>query len=164
MEKSPQAFRTISEAASELDVPQHVLRFWETKFKQIKPMKRGGGRRFYRPQDVDLIKGIKFFLYNQGHTIKGVQKILAQKGVVYTAKIWQEFEDFHPKLSDETTNFSLTETPIENMQALGDLQNSSLATHDVVKEDLVEHKQKQIKLQNILQELNDIRKMLSVQK
>jgi DNA-binding transcriptional MerR regulator len=73
MEKSPDAFRTISEVAEELDLPQHVLRFWETRFSQIKPMKRGGGRRYYRPQDVELIKGIRHMLYDQGYTIKGVQ-------------------------------------------------------------------------------------------
>jgi DNA-binding transcriptional MerR regulator len=73
MDKSPDAFRTISEVAEDLDLPQHVLRFWETRFNQIKPMKRGGGRRYYRPQDVELIKGIRHMLYDQGYTIKGVQ-------------------------------------------------------------------------------------------
>jgi DNA-binding transcriptional MerR regulator len=76
MDKSPDAFRTISEVAEDLDLPQHVLRFWETRFTQIKPMKRGGGRRYYRPQDVDLLKGIRHLLYDQGYTIKGVQKLL----------------------------------------------------------------------------------------
>ena len=80
MEKSPDAFRTISEVAEDLDLPQHVLRFWETRFSQIKPMKRGGGRRYYRPQDVDLIKGIRHMLYDQGYTIKGVQKLLRENG------------------------------------------------------------------------------------
>jgi DNA-binding transcriptional MerR regulator len=80
MDKSPDAFRTISEVAEELDLPQHVLRFWETRFSQIKPMKRGGGRRYYRPQDVDLIKGIRHMLYDQGYTIKGVQKLLKENG------------------------------------------------------------------------------------
>ena len=80
MEKSPDAFRTISEVADDLDLPQHVLRFWETRFAQIKPMKRGGGRRYYRPQDVDLIKGIRHMLYDQGYTIKGVQKLLRDNG------------------------------------------------------------------------------------
>ncbi|MCR4267011.1 MerR family transcriptional regulator [Nitratireductor sp. ZSWI3] len=80
MEKSPDAFRTISEAAEELDLPQHVLRFWETRFSQIKPLKRGGGRRYYRPQDIDLIKGIRHMLYEQGYTIKGVQKLLRDNG------------------------------------------------------------------------------------
>lgn len=80
MDKSPDAFRTISEVAEELDLPQHVLRFWETRFTQIKPMKRGGGRRYYRPQDVELIKGIRHMLYDQGYTIKGVQKLLRENG------------------------------------------------------------------------------------
>ena len=80
MDKSPDAFRTISEVAEELDLPQHVLRFWETRFTQIKPMKRGGGRRYYRPQDVDLIKGIRHMLYDQGYTIKGVQRLLRDNG------------------------------------------------------------------------------------
>ena len=80
MEKSPDAFRTISEVADDLELPQHVLRFWETRFTQIKPMKRGGGRRYYRPQDIDLIKGIRHMLYDQGYTIKGVQKLLRENG------------------------------------------------------------------------------------
>ena len=80
MEKSPEAFRTISEAADELDLPQHVLRFWETRFATIKPLKRGGGRRYYRPEDVLLLKGIRHLLYDQGFTIKGVQRILKEHG------------------------------------------------------------------------------------
>jgi DNA-binding transcriptional MerR regulator len=80
MEKSPDAFRTISEVADDLDLPQHVLRFWETRFPQIKPMKRGGGRRYYRPEDVDLLKGIRHLLYDHGYTIKGVQKLLKTNG------------------------------------------------------------------------------------
>lgn len=78
--KSDQAFRTISEVAGELDVAQHVLRFWETKFPQIKPLKRGGGRRYYRPEDLDLLRRIRALLYEEGYTIKGVQKLLRQKG------------------------------------------------------------------------------------
>src|ERR687893_357640 len=80
MDKSPDAFRTISEVAEDLDVPQHVLRFWETRFAQIKPLKRGGGRRYYRPDDVDLLKGIRHLLYGEGYTIKGVQRILKEEG------------------------------------------------------------------------------------
>lgn len=80
MAKSPHAFRTISEVAAELGVRQHVLRFWESKFSQIKPMKRGGGRRYYRPDDVDLLKGICRLLYGEGYSIRGVQKILRQHG------------------------------------------------------------------------------------
>ena len=87
MDKSPEAFRTISEVAEDLDLPQHVLRFWETRFSQIKPMKRGGGRRYYRPQDVELVKGIRYLLYDQGYTIKGVQRILRDNGVQFAVAI-----------------------------------------------------------------------------
>ncbi|WGR91892.1 MerR family transcriptional regulator [Bradyrhizobium sp. ISRA443] len=81
MDKAPDAFRTISEVADELDIPQHVLRFWETRFAQIKPMKRSGGRRYYRPDDVDLLKGIRRLLYGEGYTIRGVQRILKEHGI-----------------------------------------------------------------------------------
>lgn len=80
MQKSINAFRTISEVAEELDVPQHVLRFWESKFTQIKPLKRAGARRFYRPDDIDLLRGIRVLLYGDGYTIKGVQKLLKDQG------------------------------------------------------------------------------------
>lgn len=87
MEKSPDAFRTISEAAEELNVPQHVLRFWETRFTQIKPMKRAGGRRYYRPADVELLKGIRSLLYREGYTIRGVQNILKEDGAAYVCGV-----------------------------------------------------------------------------
>jgi DNA-binding transcriptional MerR regulator len=80
VDKAPEAFRTISEVADELKVPKHVLRFWEAKFAQLKPMKRGGGRRYYRPEDVALLRGIRFLLYDDGYTIRGVQKILREQG------------------------------------------------------------------------------------
>jgi DNA-binding transcriptional MerR regulator len=86
-EKSPDAFRTISEVALELDVPQHVLRFWESRFAQIKPVKRAGGRRFYRPEDVDLLRGIRALLYSDGFTIRGVQKLLKEKGLRHVAGV-----------------------------------------------------------------------------
>ncbi len=81
MDKAPDAFRTISEVADDLDIPQHVLRFWETRFSQIKPMKRSGGRRYYRPDDVDLLRGIRRLLYGEGYTIRGVQRILREQGI-----------------------------------------------------------------------------------
>lgn len=81
MSKSAEAFRTIGEVASELDVPKHVLRFWEGKFPQIRPMKRGGGRRYYRPEDMELLRGIRHLLHAEGYTIKGVQKILREQGI-----------------------------------------------------------------------------------
>ncbi|WP_334164586.1 MerR family transcriptional regulator [Phenylobacterium sp.] len=81
MAKGPEAFRTISEAADELNVPQHVLRFWETKFSFIRPMKRAGGRRFYRPQDIAVLKGVRRLLHDEGYTIKGVQRLHREQGV-----------------------------------------------------------------------------------
>ncbi len=81
MEKSPGAFRTISEVADAIDLPQHVLRFWETRFPQIRPLKRAGGRRYYRPEDVDRLRLIKRLLYDEGYTIKGVQKLFKEQGV-----------------------------------------------------------------------------------
>jgi DNA-binding transcriptional MerR regulator len=89
MEKAPDAFRTISEVAEELDLPQHVLRFWETRFVQIKPMKRGGGRRYYRPDDVDLLRGIRHLLYGEGYTIRGVQRILKDEGIKFVQAVWR---------------------------------------------------------------------------
>lgn len=89
-DKSPDAFRTISEVADDLDLPQHVLRFWETRFSHIKPLKRGGGRRYYRPDDVELLKGIRHLLYGEGYTIKGVQRILKEQGVRFVMQVWQE--------------------------------------------------------------------------
>ena len=79
--KAPTAFRTISEVADDLHIPQHVLRFWETKFPQLKPLKRGGGRRYYRPEDIALLRRISDLLYTQGYTIKGVQRLLREGGM-----------------------------------------------------------------------------------
>ena len=89
-DKAPDAFRTISEAADELDLPQHVLRFWESRFREIKPMKRGGGRRFYRPDDLDLLRGIKHLLYGEGYTIRGVQRILREQGIKFVQAVWED--------------------------------------------------------------------------
>src|SRR4051812_14321670 len=88
-DKAPAASRTISEAAEELNVPQHVLRFWESRFREIKPMKRGGGRRYYRPDDIDLLRGIRHLLYGEGYTIRGVQRLLKDQGVKFVQVVWQ---------------------------------------------------------------------------
>ena len=88
--KAPDAFRTISEVADELDLPQHVLRFWESRFHEIKPMKRGGGRRYYRPEDIELLRGIRHLLYGEGYTIRGVQRILREQGPKFVQVVWQE--------------------------------------------------------------------------
>ena len=96
--KSAEAFRTISEVATELDVPQHVLRFWESRFAQIKPVKRAGGRRYYRPEDVDLLRGIRALLYVDGLTIRGVQKVLKERGLrhVDADRARRRTRAFHP--------------------------------------------------------------------
>lgn len=90
MNKAPEAFRTISEVAEDLALPQHVLRFWESRFPQVRPMKRGGGRRYYRPDDVDLLRGIRHLLYGEGYTIRGVQRILREQGGRFVQTVWQE--------------------------------------------------------------------------
>ena len=106
--KSRSAYRTISEVSNEIDVPAHVLRFWETKFLQIKPLKRGGGRRYYRPEDVALLKTIRQFLYSDGYTIKGVQRLL-KDGLIKTASNQMDTErNLVPAASEiETGSFSM---------------------------------------------------------
>ena len=89
VEKAPDAFRTISEVADEIDVPQHVLRFWESRFSHIRPMKRGGGRRYYRPDDIELLRGIRHLLYGEGYTIRGVQRILREHGGAFVQNVWR---------------------------------------------------------------------------
>jgi DNA-binding transcriptional MerR regulator len=89
-DKAPDAFRTISEAAEDLDLPQHVLRFWETRFSQIKPLKRGGGRRYYRPDDVEFLRGLKHLLHAERYTIKGVQKIIKEQGIKAVQSAWKD--------------------------------------------------------------------------
>jgi DNA-binding transcriptional MerR regulator len=100
MDKSPDAFRTISEVAEDLDLPQHVLRFWETRFAPIKPLKRGGGRRYYRPDDIDLLKGIRHLLYGEGYTIRGVQRILKAEGVRFVQAIGRGEQSVAPQQAD----------------------------------------------------------------
>jgi DNA-binding transcriptional MerR regulator len=103
VDKAPDAFRTISEVAEELDIPQHVLRFWESRFPQIRPMKRAGGRRYYRPDDVDLLRGIKHLLYGEGYTIRGVQRILREHGPKFVQAVWQPGAAQPPVQPDDET-------------------------------------------------------------
>lgn len=142
MDKSPDAFRTISEVADDLDVPQHVLRFWETRFNHIKPLKRGGGRRYYRPDDVDLLKGIRHLLYGEGYTIKGVQRILKAEGVRFVqgvgrgeqtlAELGPERDAAHPdedaavseSLAPEESDFPLAPQHALSREALRGLQGA----------------------------------------
>jgi DNA-binding transcriptional MerR regulator len=135
--KSPEAFRTISEVSKDLSLPQHVLRFWETKFVQIKPIKRGGGRRYYRPEDVKLLKGIKSLLYNDGYTIRGVQKVIKENG---TKKL----------LSIQTENLVFTETRKDNKDHL---EKQNYPQHSI-------NDSKRKKLMNVLEDLVQLRKKL----
>ena len=134
--KSPEAFRTISEVSKDLSLPQHVLRFWETKFVQIKPIKRGGGRRYYRPEDIMLLKGIKSLLYNDGYTIRGVQKVIKETG---TKKILQK--------ESENKDF----TDLENI-------NNYSNENKISQQHISETKRK--KLMNVLNDLVELRKKI----
>ena len=109
MNKAPDAFRTISEVADELDLPQHVLRFWESRFPHIKPMKRGGGRRFYRPEDVDLLRGIRHLLYGDGYTIRGVQRILRDEGSAFVQNVWRPGAEVPPPAATRTSREGFVE-------------------------------------------------------
>ncbi len=135
--KSPEAFRTISEVSKDLSLPQHVLRFWETKFIQIRPIKRGGGRRYYRPEDIKLLKGIKSLLYNDGYTIRGVQKVIKEVGAKKILK--KEFEN----------NFFTG-----NKNSNNQIQNNN----EISQHHLGETKRK--KLMSVLNDLVDLRKKI----
>jgi DNA-binding transcriptional MerR regulator len=131
MDKSPDAFRTISEVAEDLDLPQHVLRFWETRFSQIRPLKRGGGRRYYRPDDVDLLKGIRHLLYGEGYTIKGVQRILKSEGVRFVQGVGRGEEtvtapppETRAESAEETVEVAATPEPILPHAALRRLRGA----------------------------------------
>jgi DNA-binding transcriptional MerR regulator len=115
VEKGPDAFRTISEVADDLDLPQHVLRFWETRFAQIKPMKRGGGRRYYRPDDVDLLRGIRHLLYGEGYTIRGVQQILKDQGLRYVQTVGRSAETDPARLREINFDQEALEADAANM-------------------------------------------------
>ena len=112
MAKGPEAFRTISEAAEELDVPQHVLRFWETKFSFIRPMKRAGGRRVYRPQDIAVLQGVRRLLHDEGYTIKGVQKLHKDQG------LRRLLDESGASLGGEAPDETLAESEIRDRLAL----------------------------------------------
>jgi DNA-binding transcriptional MerR regulator len=130
--KSPEAFRTISEVSTELDVPQHVLRFWESRFNQIRPLKRAGGRRFYRPEDVDLLRGIRTLLYHEGYTIKGVQKVLRDRGHRHVAEIGRNDA---ATLHDAVSFVSSSEIPEDSMDALMTLARMHAEASETIVDD-----------------------------
>jgi DNA-binding transcriptional MerR regulator len=120
--KAPDAFRTISEVADELDLPQHVLSFWETRFRDINPMKRGGGRRYYRPNDIELLRGIRHLLYGEGYTIRGVQRILREQGIKFVQAVWQEGAPQPPHGAREEEEFEDAAAPADQLAENGGLR------------------------------------------
>lgn len=152
MDKSPDAFRTISEVAEDLDVPQHVLRFWETRFSHIKPLKRGGGRRYYRPDDVDLLKGIRHFLYGEGYTIRGVQRILKEEGVRFVQAVGRGEQS----VSTPGADAQEPEFEDEGLAGSGFSEaEEEVATHGGLSEEVLQ------KLQSALDELLECDRVLS---
>ena len=133
--KSPEAFRTISEVSKDLSLPQHVLRFWETKFVQIKPIKRGGGRRYYRPEDISLLKGIKSLLYNDGYTIRGVQKVIKENGTKKLLTIQSDNKVF----TDMKKGYTRPERQNETKYSINDSKRKKLMN---VLDDLVQLRKK----------------------
>tara|TARA_Y100000591_G_scaffold146098_1_gene125458 strand:+ start:2646 stop:3074 length:429 start_codon:yes stop_codon:yes gene_type:complete len=134
--KSPEAFRTISEVSKDLSLPQHVLRFWETKFVQIKPIKRGGGRRYYRPEDIELLKGIKYLLYHDGYTIRGVQKVIKENGAKKIIPKPNQNKDF---TLDKDKNKSTIQDGTQSQSLIAESKRKKLMN---VLNDLVELKKK----------------------
>ena len=120
-EKSPQAFKTIREVSETLEVPQHVLRFWETKFKQLRPLKRGGGRRYYRNEDVELLKKIKVLLYSDGYTIKGVQKLFIDSKSLLTIPKSDDSSNMPATKRDSSMINAEVETIIQELNTLRDM-------------------------------------------
>ena len=158
--KSPEAFRTISEVAEILDVPQHVLRFWESRFAHIKPIKRAGGRRFYRPEDIDLLRGIRALLYHDGYTIKGVQKILREKGVRYAAEVGRTEPQKHGRARKQAI------APAANSEAGDESENgfdalAALArVHDDAAEEIALDQTRRARLEALLKDLLALKQRL----
>ena len=162
VEKAPGAFRTISEVAHELELPQHVLRFWESRFHEIRPMKRGGGRRYYRPEDLDLLRGIRHLLYGEGYTIRGVQRLLREQGVHFVQNVWQPGAPQPSRQvgeEGEEAERRVPETqgaPLPSLNDVGDEQSSqehSAAAGGLTPEDLQ-------KLRAALRDLTECRRVL----
>jgi len=130
--KGPDAFRTISEAADELHVPQHVLRFWETKFTFIKPMKRAGGRRFYRPSDIAILAGVRRLLHEEGYTIKGVQKLHREQGVKRLVAAGEGTTTAAPSTADAPAKPKGDKTAL--LDALHDLETAKARLDGLLKE------------------------------
>jgi DNA-binding transcriptional MerR regulator len=163
MDKAPDAFRTISEVAEELDLPQHVLRFWESRFHDIRPMKRGGGRRYYRAEDVALLRGIRHLLYGEGYTVRGVQRLLREQGIHFVQKLGRGAASkpphppdpahagkFEPSISEEDAPSRVVEEPDED-------RLPPAATADIRPGSAPDQMQK---LRDALHELTECRRLL----
>jgi DNA-binding transcriptional MerR regulator len=165
VEKAPDAFRTISEVAEELEVPQHVLRFWESRFREIKPMKRGGGRRYYRPEDVDLLRGIRHLLYGEGYTIRGVQRLLKEQGLRFVQNVWQPGAPqptHHPSEdTDESVDTSeAAEHGGEERAARSELAGGGTVSNRMTPPATGLPREQLLKLHAALHELTECRKLL----
>lgn len=178
MEKAPDAFRTISEVADEVNVPQHVLRFWESRFAQIRPLKRGGGRRYYRPEDIDLLRGVRHLLYGEGYTIRGVQRILREEGLAFVQSVWRtgaqvlpeadEAEDDSEDASVERTEPQFFAKPSSRPQpqpaALRPepppLASPAPALSLPVQPSAAEQAEERLKLRAVLDDLHECRRLL----
>lgn len=167
--KSASAFRTISEVSDELDVPQHVLRFWETKFSQVKPLKRGGGRRYYRPEDLSLLRRIRDLLYTEGYTIRGVQRLLRQSGVKAVLEAATEAQDASADSEDTpvqeaTVSQGGAVVTAEPVPEPGSPASAAAPTSETVTADPAETKklspETRRELESILEELTALRGML----
>jgi DNA-binding transcriptional MerR regulator len=169
VEKAPDAFRTISEVADEIEVPQHVLRFWESRFTQIRPMKRGGGRRYYRPDDVDLLRGVRHLLYGEGYTIRGVQRILREQGAAFVQEVWRAGAEPPPPLLEEdrdTEDAGSEVSPARTEPNLFAFSSSSAAEERDVKAPVISVERSAVgeedrrKLQSALDELVACRRLI----
>jgi len=157
-EKSPEAFRSISEAATDLDLPQHVLRFWESRFPQIKPVKRAGGRRFYRPEDVDLLRGIRRLLYSDGLTIKGVQKLLKDRGARHVTEIGRGAR-FSPAAPLPPMPWAVQPSPVQAVLTMRPVE-----TVDMFEESVFLPEQERVRLEMLLAELQGLKQRLKAGK
>ena len=151
MKKSSDALRTISEVATDLDIPKHVLRFWESKFTQIRPMKRGGGRRYYRPADIELLKAIRHLLYGEGFTIRGVQQIFKREGIDYV-------KSFAASGETKATSNLASQTEDSPSEKISNT-HLKVSIKKLPKATLADPRQKV--LLSILDEINECRKILA---
>ena len=177
MDKAPDAFRTISEVAEEVNVPQHVLRFWESRFSQIRPLKRGGGRRYYRPEDIDLLRGVRHLLYGEGYTIRGVQRILREEGLAFVQSVWRSNIQALPKadaaddepesppvMREEPRFFVQPASPAPPLQPPATRQEPTLQSLPPLQLSPAQHagavSDERQKLRAVLDELNECRRVL----